>query len=147
MCLQHCSGLHHPHSRRSEQKQPPTMACSILLSMATTLAPEELKDKQQGWSGFCQQGDVTLRRAGLWRNPVSAQVEEMKVKVTFTASPVINRDRVLPEHRGQERYGEIPQLTNTQVHRHRVTLRVHATPRAKHPNPRAGELGSPVVQR
>lgn len=44
--------------------------------------------------------------------------------------PIVDPDRcaLLPEHRGQKRYGEIPQLTNAKIHRHRVALGVHATP-------------------
>ena len=44
-----------------------------------------------------------------------------------------HRRALLPEHRGQKRNREIPQLTNAKIHRHRVTLGVHATPSIKTP--------------
>lgn len=44
-----------------------------------------------------------------------------------------HRRALLPEHRGQKRNREIPQLTNAKIHRHRVTLGIHATPSIKTP--------------
>lgn len=61
----------------------------------------------------------------------------------------INADRcaLLAEHRGQERNGEIPQLTNAKVHRHCITLGIHATPSIKtSPGDSCGErAGNPGV--
>lgn len=51
--------------------------------------------------------------------------------------PIIDPDRraLLCEHRGQKRYGEIPQLTNAKVHRHSsATPGIHATPPMKTPD-------------
>lgn len=91
-----------------------TIACSILLSMATTLAPEELKEKEN------IVGYAARRRSGSVRGSLRDQ----------RPLPIVDPDRcaLLPEHRGQKRYGEIPQLTNAKIHRHRVALGVHATP-------------------
>lgn len=108
-----------------------TIACSILLSMATTLAPEELKEKRRG--RVMQQpggGGVQAAPAGL---------------------PIVEAQRraLLPEHRGQKRDGEIPQLTNADVHRHRVALRVHARPALRAPagQSRAAPTGAPAVEK
>lgn len=52
--------------------------------------------------------------------------------------PIVDPHRcaLLPEHRGQKRNREIPQLTNAKIHRHRVTLGIHATPSIYHPRRR-----------
>lgn len=81
-----------------------------------------------------QSGGVEAAPAGLCRGPV----------------PIVEPERcaLLPEHRGQKRYGEIPQLTNAKIHRHCVALGVHASPAINTPTGEssAAPTGAPAVE-
>lgn len=65
--------------------------------------------------------------------------------------PIVEAHRcaLLAEHGGQKRYGEIPQLTNAKIHRHRVALGVHASPAINTPTgaSRAARSGAPAVEK
>ena len=52
-------GLRVHFQGEKKRKQSPTIACSILLSMATTLAPEELEDREKDLR-LVSPDDVTL---------------------------------------------------------------------------------------
>lgn len=58
-----------------------------------------------------------------------------------------HRRALLPEHRGQKRDREIPQLANAEIHRHRVTLGVHATPSMKTTAGDSVQTGHPAVEK
>lgn len=91
--------------------------------------------KRRGKKRVIQQsGGVEAAPAGLCRGPV----------------PIVEPERcaLLPEHRGQKRYGEIPQLTNAKIHRHCVALGVHASPAINAPTGEssAAPTGAPAVK-
>lgn len=64
--------------------------------------------------------------------------------------PIVEAHRcaLLAEHGGQKRYGEIPQLTNAKIHRHRVALGAHASPAINTPTgaSRAARSGRKVAK-
>lgn len=128
--------------RNKREQTHLTIACSILLSMATTLAPEELKEKRKE-----HVADAAIRRSGSARS----WLRDQRRVAPARPLPIVDPDRcaLLPEHRGQKRYGEIPQLTNAKIHRHRVALGVHATPAINTPTGEtsAARTGAPAVEK
>lgn len=172
-----------------------TIACSILLSMATTLAPEELKEAEKcgfiGWlcgealAEYCRVCVMKTRlskikktkpevlnceavrrkyrnsqgldkanggrRLWLWWRRINEPTFRfiLILKTNDNKLPIVNPDwcALLPEHRGQKRYREIPQLTNAKIHRHSITLGIHATPSIKTPTggTAAVQTGNPAV--
>lgn len=112
------------------------MACSILLSMATTPMPEELqKTKEKNVFLFVFGGMMQHCGVSFTFEPHLLE-ETPNMYLYLYILPIIDPDRraLLREHRGQKRYGEIPQLTNAKVHRHSsVAAGTHAIPPMKTP--------------
>lgn len=108
------------------------------------LNPEEQRD---GWLQT-KQMEVEVLNGGRSMSSSCGEMRRGPAESPQTL-PIVDPHRcaLLPEHRGQKRNREIPQLTNAKIHRHRVTLGIHATPSINTPagDSSAAQTGSPAV--
>lgn len=118
-----------------------TMACSILLSMATTLAPEELRRRRNTvihsvrWCCIrAEDKDEDSRQSkpkGSIRGGFSDRLLWDHSRQFLPVLETDGRRALSAQNRRQKRDGKTPQLTNTDIHRHRVTRRIHSIPPIK----------------